>query len=292
MKWSCIFLLAFTIVHPGSAGPQGVPLFVSTEWLSEHIHDADLIVLHVGFSRPEYTLGHIPGARFLWTDWLMISTPDASTEMPPLAQADTVLENLGVTDGSTIILYYTGGSITITTRVLLALAYFGFGDQVSVLDGGLERWKAESRPLSTERAEIKRTSLTLHEEPSCIVNAEWLKENLENPAVAIVDARDKRFYDGNGGGLARTGHIKGARNIPFSSVVDSTNRVKSAAVLQHLFEEAGVKKGMKVITYCHVGQQATLVYAAAKLLGYDAAVYDGSFQEWNMRGEEYPVEKP
>ncbi|MCC6398185.1 MAG: sulfurtransferase [Bacteroidetes bacterium] len=292
MNWAGLLLLASMIFQTSSALPRQIPHFVSTEWLSKHINDADLVVLHVGFNRPEYMSGHIPSARFLWTDWLAISTPDASTEMPLLAHADTILENLGVTDGSTIILYHTGSSITMTTRMLLALSYFGFGDQVAVLDGGLERWKAEHRPLSTERPEVRRTSLTLHVDASSIVDAKWLKENLENPSVAIVDARDRRFYDGNGGGFARTGHIKGARSIPFSSVVDSTNKMKSVTELQRLFGEAGVQKGMKVVTYCHVGQQATLVYAAAKLLGYDAAVYDGSFQEWNMRGEEYPVERP
>jgi thiosulfate/3-mercaptopyruvate sulfurtransferase len=286
----CLILLA--CVSTGHSKPGQSPLFVSTEWLAQHLNEPGVTVLQVGFSRPEFQLGHIPGARFLWFDWLAISTPDLSTEMPPLTHADSVLEMLGITGNSTIVLCFTGTNITTTTRMLLAFTYFGIGDHVSVLDGGLDRWKAEKRPLSSETDSVRRTSLTLHTQPSCIVSADWVKSNLDNPAVAIVDARDKRFYGGNGGGVARTGHIKGAISIPFSSCVDSTGRAKDAGTLQKLFDDAGVKKGMRVVTYCHVGQQATLVYAIARSLGYDAAVYDGSFQEWNVRGDAYPVEKP
>ena len=128
--------------------------------------------------------------------------------------------------------------------------------------------------------------------PSVITDADWVKTNLNNPAVCLVDARGRNFYDGNGGGIARTGHIKGAKSIPFTTLVDSTNRVKDLATLQKMFEDAGVKKGMRVVSYCHVGQQATVVYSVAMLLGFDAMVYDGSFEDWNVRGEDYPVEKP
>jgi thiosulfate/3-mercaptopyruvate sulfurtransferase len=284
-------LLVLGLAFSGHSESRRNPLFVSTQWLSDHLQDPGLVVLHVGFSRPEYRLGHIPGARFLWYDWLAISTPDASTEMPGLAQADTVLEMLGMHDTSTIVLCFTGSNLTTTTRMLLALTYFGFGDRTSILDGGLEQWKAEKRPVSTETPVVRRSSITLHERASTLVTADWLKDNLDNPAVAIIDARDRRFYEGNGGGIVRSGHIKGAQSIPFSSLVDSTNRLKAPAALQELFAEAGIKKGMTVVTYCHVGQQATLVYAVAKQLGYDSAVYDGSFQDWNLRGEKYPVEK-
>lgn len=291
MRWlgTCVLLLG--VAFSGHSESRRNPLFVSAQWLADHLQDPGLVVLHVGFSRPEYRLGHIPGARFLWYDWLAISTPDASTEMPSVTQADTVLEMLGISDSSTIVLCFAGSNLTTTTRMLLALTYVGFGEQTSILDGGLEQWKAGKRPVSTETPAVPRTSLALHERPAVIVTADWLKDNLNNPAVAIIDARDRRFYEGTGGGIARSGHIKGAQSIPFSSLVDSTNRLKAPAILQELFAEAGIKQGMTVVTYCHVGQQATLVYAVARQLGYDSAVYDGSFQDWNLRGEEYPVEK-
>jgi len=292
MRWILLFLCAACLMSAACAQPSHSPVFVTTQWLANHLQDPDLVVLHVSFNRAEYRVGHVPGARFLWYDWLAISTPDNSTEMPPVAQADTVLEQLGVSNSSRLVLVFTGGNVSTTTRMYLALAYFGLGDRVSVLDGGFDAWKSEKRPVATDSPEYRNQDIELHVRPGEIVDADWVRTHLADPGVVIIDARDKRFYDGNGGGASRTGHIKGAKSIPFSSLADSTNRIKDVKALRHMFEEAGIKSGAKVVSYCHVGQQATVVYAVAKMLGYDAAVYDGSFQDWNTRGDGYPVEKP
>ena len=287
----CFLLLS--VFAPSSrtqAGPA--PVFVSTHWLAEHLEDPGVVVLQVGFNRPEFRLGHISGARFLWYDWLAPSTPDASTELPSLSQADSILRMLGVSDSSIVVLCFTGGNITTATRMFMTMDYFGFGGRTCILDGGLEAWKTEKRPLAKGDAVVPRSSLTLHPRQSVVVDADWVKENLRNPSVTIVDARDRRFYDGNGGGILRTGHIAGAISLPFSSFVDSTNRIKDHSAIAKLFSAAGVTTEKRVVVYCHVGQQATVVYAVAKELGFHAALYDGSFQDWNVRGEEYPVEKP
>jgi thiosulfate/3-mercaptopyruvate sulfurtransferase len=212
--------------------------------------------------------------------------------MPSVIQADSVLEELGITDSSTIILCFAGSNVSPTTRMFLALSFFGLGDRTSVLDGGMEMWKSEKRPLSAETPDVQRARLTLNVNPSVITDAEGVRAVLGDPSVAIVDTRDKRFYDGSGGSISRTGHIRGARSIPFGSVMDSTNRLKSRDALQNILADAGIHPGMKIISYCHVGQQATVVYAAAKELGYDVAVYDGSFQDWSVRGDDYPVDRP
>jgi thiosulfate/3-mercaptopyruvate sulfurtransferase len=271
--------------------PRSIPLVVSSKWLSEHVNDTDLVVLQVAFSRSQYKAGHIPGARFLWYNGLAISTPDASTEMPGVVQADTLLESLGITSKSNIVLVFAGGNVSITTRMLLAFTYFGFGDRIAFLDGGYERWKSEQRPMATDMPAVTRSSLELTLRPEVIASAEMIKNSLSKSDVAIVDARDKNFYDGQGGGVVRQGHIKGAKSIPFSTVLDSLSMLKDLSTLQKIFADAGIKQGDKVITYCHVGQQATVIYLVARLLGYDAAVYDGSFEDWNPRDDEYPVEK-
>jgi thiosulfate/3-mercaptopyruvate sulfurtransferase len=280
-------LVSFTAISQ----PRSIPLVVSAKWLSEHGNDQDLVVLQVAFSRSQFKAGHIPGARFLWYNGLAISTPDASTEMPGVVQADTLLESLGVTSKSNIVLVFAGGNVSITTRMLLAFTYFGFGDRVAFLDGGFERWKSEQRPVSTDMPVVARSSLQLTLHPEVIASAELIRNSLSNSDVAVVDARDKNFYDGQGGGISRQGHIKGAKSIPSSTVLDSLSMLKDMSTLQKIFADAGIKQGDKVISYCHVGQQATVIYLVARLLGYEAAVYDGSFEDWNTRDEEYPVEK-
>ncbi|MBI2427285.1 MAG: sulfurtransferase [Ignavibacteriales bacterium] len=291
MRIIAFVALCFNLVFSFGISVRTVPYFVSTQWLSEHLNDKDVVVLQVGFSRNEYKYGHIPNARFLWFNSLAPSNPDLNTEMPAVAEAKNVLESLGISKDSKIILVFAGQNVTTTTRMLLALTYFGFGNQIGLLDGGLEAWKSEGRDVVKGISEVKRTSLTLNIVPDVITDADWVKQNLSNPKVMIVDARTKTFYDGNGGGVARQGHIKGAKNLVYSSMLDSTGKIKSKNDLQHVFDSVGVAKGTTIVTYCHVGQQATLVYYAAKYLGYDAKVYDGCFEDWNVRDDSYPVEK-
>ncbi len=291
MKNLFLCFLASLFLAPFVLAERSLPYFVSAEWLSDHMKDKDVVILQVAFSRGEYNYGHIPGSRFLWFDWLAPSTPELSTEMPSVDQAKPILEELGITAESKIIIVFNGGNVTIATRMILALTYFGLGDHVALLDGGLPMWKSEGKSITKEVPAVKRSSLTVEPHSNVITDADWVKNHLSSPDIAIVDARSKSFYDGNGGGIARQGHIKGARNIPYSTIVDSTNKVKSIADLQRRFDDAGIAKGSTVVTYCHVGQQATLVYLAAKYLGYNAMVYDGCFEDWNVRDESYPVEK-
>jgi thiosulfate/3-mercaptopyruvate sulfurtransferase len=287
------FLIALSsfLLLPSAFAERSIPYFVSTQWLAEHMNDKNLVILQTGFSRNEYKYAHLPNARFLWFNALAPSNPDLNTEMPTLEEGKKVLEELGIEKNSRIVLVFAGQNVTTTTRMFLALSYFGFGEQTALLDGGLEMWKSEGREISKDVPIVKRTTLTLTPNPSVITDADWVNAHLADPSVAIIDARTKNFFDGNGGGIARTGHIKGAKNLVFNTVLDSTNRVKSFAELQALFDSSGVQKGSTIVSYCHVGQQATLIYFAAKVLGYDAKVYDGCFEDWNVRNESYPVEK-
>jgi thiosulfate/3-mercaptopyruvate sulfurtransferase len=286
-----LMILCWSFTISLQSTERTMPFFVSTQWLSDHLNDKDLVVLQVGFSRNEYKYAHLPTARFLWFNYLAPSNPDLSTEMPSIEEGKKVLEDLGVEQNSRIVLVFAGQNVTTTTRMVLALSYFGFADQTTFLDGGLEMWKSEGRPISKEIPAVAKTKLNIKTDPSVITDADWVKQNLSTPGVIIVDARTKNFFDGNGGGVARQGHIKGAKSIPYSMMMDTTNRIKSKKELQAIFDSAGVAKGNTVVTYCHVGQQATLVYYAAKYLGYNAKVYDGCFEDWNVRDDSYPVEK-
>ncbi|MFZ4622436.1 MAG: sulfurtransferase [Bacteroidota bacterium] len=282
---------ALALLCSSATAGRTIPMFVSTQWLADHANDKDVVILQVGFSRNEFKYSHLPNARFVWFNSLAVSNPDLNTEMPDIAEGKKVFEELGIEQNSRIVVVFAGQNVTTTTRIILALAYFGFADQTALLDGGLELWKSEGRPVSKEMPAVKRSSLNITADPSVITDAEWVKAHLSSADVTIVDARGKNFYDGNGGGVARQGHIKGAKSLPFSAIMDSSNKIKSAAELQKLFDDAGIKKGTTVVTYCHVGQQATVVSFAAKLLGYTVKVYDGSFEDWNVRDDSYPVTK-
>src|SRR5690606_18813754 len=100
------------------------------------------------------------------------------------------------------------------------------------------------------------------------------------------DARDTAYYLGfDPGSSSRAGHLPGARSLPHTTVADSTGRFLSDAALTELFRAAGVGRADRVAAYCHIGQQATAVFFAARLLGYDVRLYDGSFQDWGKHAE-------
>ena len=292
---TCFFVLTMFL------GPLRLPAFqqgsvrqsmlVSTAWLQEHLNDPSLVILHTGTNRREYKDGHIQGARFLWTQALAYSDPDLTLELPSKAQADSVLKKLGISEKSNIVLVFDGSNVSPTTRVFFTLDYLGLGERVSLLNGGLDAWKAEGRPVVTEVPKVAEGSFAPSPNADLVVSGNWTMDNLDNSKVSVVDARAAQFYSGNGGGMPRPGHIPNAINIPFSSLVDSTNRLKDPASLRRIFQQAGVKKGSRVVSYCHIGQQATIVYFVAKYLGYEASVYDGSFEEWSGR-KDLPVVNP
>jgi thiosulfate/3-mercaptopyruvate sulfurtransferase len=267
-------------------------LIVSTEWLAKHLNDDSLVLLQVG-DKDEYLASHIAGAQFITP--ADISTPRGAgltLELPSVEQLKATFEKLGVTDKSRIVVYFGKDWVTPTARVFMTLDYLGLGDRTSILDGGLPAWRTEGRAVTAELREPKRGSFTPRPNTKLVVDAAWVSANLNKPGVAILDARAAKFYTGaEAGQMPRAGHIPGARNIPFSSVVeDTTNKFKSVAALRGLFDAAGVKQSDTVATYCHIGQQASLLYFVARYLGYEAHLYDGSFEDWSHRPE-LPVEK-
>ena len=262
-------------------------MIVSAEWLAQHLKEDSLVLLQVG-EKDEYVAGHIPGAQFITL--ADISTPRGeglALELPPVAQLKAAFEKLGVTDKSRIIVYFSKDWVTPTARVFMTLDYLGLGERTSILDGGLPAWRAEGRPVTAELREPKAGHLTPRPNTKLVVDASWVSANINKAGVAILDARAPQFYTGaEVGRMPRGGHIPSAKNIPFSSLVeDSNNKFKSVEALRELFNAAAVKQGDSVATYCHIGQQASLLYFVARYLGYDAHLYDGSFEDWSHHPE-------
>ena len=269
------------------------PVLVSADWLASHLKDPKVVVIHSAQQRSDYDAGHIPGSRWLaWTTYSVSIPGGLSTQLPPPGQLDSALQTLGVNDDTHIVV--SGGPIQTSGRLFYTLEYMGLAGRVSLLDGGIDVWRENGRP--TERSESKaaaRGTVSLRPVASKLADAAFVNANAQTPGVSILDARLPEFYRGeSSGGQPRAGHIPGANNVPFAWLTSDLSVFRDKAKLQRLFDQAGVKQGNKVVTYCHIGMQASALYVAARILGYDAAVYDGSFEEWSRKTELPVVGKP
>jgi thiosulfate/3-mercaptopyruvate sulfurtransferase len=299
-------LLAGAAVLATTAGclvsmPRSTPLpewdrslLVSTEGLADRLDDPRTVVIHVGRDRTSYDAGHIPGARFLPLSSIVAEQNGVPNELPPVAQLESTFEALGVSDNSRVVLYGDLNGL-LAARAFFTLDYLGKTD-AALLDGGLEQWRMEERPVSTEAASVGTGSLTVRERRHIVVDADWVRERLGNDSTMVmVDARPPAEFTGEapGDGVTRPGHIPGAYNIFWRTALmsDQDTRLRSPEVLHASYTLADAAFGDTVVAYCRTGVQASHAYYVARYLKRPVVMYDGSFIDWSRRGEEYPVEQ-
>lgn len=294
-----VFMLLIPRVRAQEKSDPRAAILVSTSWLAKHLNDPDLVVLHIG-PRKEYDAGHIPGARFVSFDDISVSEHDKPgglmLQMPTNEVLHKDLATLGISDKSRVVVYYGDDWVTPATRVVFTLDYAGLGARTVLLDGGLQAWRNESRPLNTIVPAARTGTLSQLNTRPIVVDAEWVKSHVGKPGISVVDGRAAAFYDGVQTGMGmharqRTGHIAGAKSVPFTEVTDEKLKLRSREELAAIFLKAGVQPSDTVVGYCHVGQQATGMLFAARSLGHPVLLYDGSYEDWSAHAD-YPVDNP
>jgi len=274
-------------------------MLVSTAWLAQHLNDPNIVILQVSRDRTAYDAGHIPGARFLALSDIVVTRDGILNELPPAATLKSLFESLGVSDGSRVILY---GDVSVlpATRAYFTLDYLGH-ESAALLDGGLNKWKAESHMLSKDSPQVKQGRLTPRPRPEVVVNINAVKDlsyaatNAPASSPVLVDARTAGEFAGTTAASAeipRPGHIPGAANLYWMQTQASKDDMSllPEADLRKLYESIGVTPDRPVITYCNTGMQASQSYFTLKYLGYDTHMYDGSFSEWSG-AKDSPVQK-
>jgi thiosulfate/3-mercaptopyruvate sulfurtransferase len=285
-------ILAILAARPAEASiaPQlAVPLqdapgvLVSVDWLAEHLQDSSLVLLHVGMPTARSSGEFIPGARFLNYQDMVQVRDSVIVEMPPVDELIELFEVAGVSDETLVILY--GSPAHLPARAYVTLDYLGHGARTAVLDGSLEAWKAAEHPVAASPALGARGLFAPIVQNDVLVSAEWIELSLGDPAVALIDSRTEGEYSGRvptriGG---RAGHIPGAYNLYWEDLLVAPENpvLRDLAEVQLLFAAAGVDGGTTVVNYCWVGMRASFTYLVAKHLGYDARLYDGSWNEWS-----------
>lgn len=279
----------------GYARPE---LLVETDWLGDHLDDPNLRifdctthlrpdpdkVFRVESGLADYQAGHIPGAGFLDLQNELSDPAGRFRFTTPSAEAFAAAvgaKGLGTDDGCRVVLY-SAGTMWWATRIWWMLYAFGY-DKAAVLNGGLQKWQAEGRPLSTDACTYPSAVFTARKQPGRIVEKEAVLAALEDEHAVVVNALTKAQHAGTSEThYGRPGRIAGSVCLPGLDLLDrESNTFLDADGLRAKFAEAGIGMQQKVVTYCGGGIAATADSFALTLLGHDdVGIYDNSLGEW------------
>ncbi len=233
--------------------------------------------------RANYDKGHIPGAAFLDLGG-ELSDPNSKLRftLPPLDRLTASFAAKGIGHGTFVVLY-SHATPTWATRIWWMLRAVGF-DDAAILDGGLDKWKAENRPLSTEATNYPPATLTLRGRPEIFVDKTVVRDAIGRPGTLTLNALSIDQHKGTGGVVyGRPGRIAGSSCVPAASLFGADKTLKPVAELRAAFEGVGAAPDKRVLVYCGGGIAASLdAFVLTAILGHkNVAIYDNSMQEWS-----------
>jgi len=268
---------------------------VSTAWLAQHLTDRNVQVVDATWYMPaegkrgrdSFEAAHIPGAVFFDID--EIADPDTNLpHMLPTPEAFAEAAGaLGLRRDETVVVYDVQGIFS-APRVWWTLRVMGF-DKAVVLDGGLQKWRDDGHPVTDGPGAPATTEVAPEFHPELVADLAAVQAALQDRSAQVVDARPAARFRGEAPeprpGL-RAGHMPGACNLPYGSLLNPDGTMKPAEAIRAAFEQAGVDLGKPIVTSCGSGVSASvLALALARLGREDVAVYDGSWTEWGGRSD-------
>lgn len=267
---------------------------VSADWLEQRLNDSSVKIIDASWYLPaqkrdpkaEYASAHIPGAVFYDQDAIADLTSGLPHTIPsPAAFAESV-GALGISETDTIVVY-DGPGIFTAPRVWWLLRIMG-AQSVYVLDGGMDGWKAEGRPVSTDLPVPVRAEFHPDYNARAVTSFSEMQGIVATGKRQIADARGAARFTGDEAeprpGM-RSGHMPGAKSLP-SGVFSTGGKLKSLNELRETIEKAGIDLARPVVTTCGSGITAAIITLSLHSLGHtDNTLYDGSWSEWGSRAD-------
>jgi thiosulfate/3-mercaptopyruvate sulfurtransferase len=229
---------------------------------------------------------HIPGAVFF--DLEAVSDPASPLPhtLPDAAHFGRAMGALGLSEGDRIVVYETGPMFS-APRAWWMLKVFGAA-QVQVLNGGLDAWKQAGGEVESGDAQPLPARFDARLDRTALADIEAVRRALTEGTVPVLDARGAIRFRGESAEPrpgVRPGHMPGARNLPYTALVDEAGRLRSPADLEDAFEARGLDDAAVPITTCGSGVTAAILVLALTVLGRPARLYDGSWAEWGSRSD-------
>jgi thiosulfate/3-mercaptopyruvate sulfurtransferase len=278
-------VVALLVVAAGAA-PVGAAepaprILVDAAWLLAHLSDPGVRVIDMRGDSLAYDAAHVPGAACLDKTAVaeqLDGVPGILADAAPMA---ALLRAAGVSDSSTVVVY-DGSTSLWAARLLWALEYLGHED-VRVLDGGWAKWTCEALPVETGTAAPAPGDFTPRVREDRVATEGWILGKLGDPGVLLLDARSPAEYAGEEQVSDRGGHIPGAVNLEWKSMLaeDGSGAFLPVERIRGVLAAAGVTPDREVVTYCQVGGRAAHAYLALREAGYERVrLYEGSWAEW------------
>lgn len=261
-------------------------LLVTTSWLADHAADTNVVVIDVTTPQ-EYVQGHIPGARLIDQKDLILNhkAMGFSDDLPSTRTLERVFTRAGIADAQHIVIY--SRDPLLATRAFFTLDYLGYGNRIAILDGGFPKWTAENRHVTTEAPVYAAVPFKIERNRAALITKGEVKNLLKMKDVVLIDARMPKEFVGTepGKGVTVSGHIPTAKCVPCSANLEFNDQqitvYKSEADLRGMYTSLTPAESRKIVVYCRTGLEASMTYFVLRYLGYQPALYDGSYVDWN-----------
>ncbi len=267
-----------------------LPLLIEPAQLSAHLHDAavntNTVIVDLS-SQQNYLQHHIPGALYVAPKALMCGVPPVPCKLPTLDQLQALFASLGHTQDTHYVVYDDEGGgwagRFIWTLDIIQHPHYSY------LNGGLHAWLGENLPTEQTVNHAQPTAPTLTLDTRCRATAEEIVASLQTPNFLVWDARSPEEYRGEKIVAARSGHIPGAVNCEWTTMMDPQRNLRIREDARARLSALGIDATKQLVTHCQSHHRSGFTYLLGKILGFNIRAYDGSWGEWGNR-EDTPIE--